>query len=120
MHTGHVRMRQKGIVVSNLKRCYNFAANRPARGASRRYPGGDPPAMKLTLRIRPVRWSTVRYGSRLTTVPGGETSRQLEKDASERTTFGSGGAPSGAPSIYECHPERSEGSAFRYCILKVS
>src|SRR3954454_24890774 len=39
-------MRQKGVVVSNLKRCYNFAATRPARGASRRFPGGDPPAMK--------------------------------------------------------------------------
>src|SRR4051812_14708552 len=46
-HAGVGRMRQKGIVVSNLKRCYNLPANRLARGASaRRFPGGDPPAMK--------------------------------------------------------------------------
>src|SRR3954463_4046347 len=59
---------------------------------------GRPLARKLTEKIRPVRRSPTRNGSRLWTGPtAGETSRQWVKVASERKTFGVTGAPSGWP-----------------------
>src|SRR5437763_14875838 len=56
---------------------------------------GWPSARKLTVNTRPVRGSTVRYGSRLVIGPGGvgDTSCHLVKSPEERTTTGAGGAP---------------------------
>src|SRR4051812_45801959 len=69
---------------------------------------GTPLARKLTEKIRPVRWSTTRNGSRLWTGPtAGETSRQGVKLGWEGKMFGVRGAPWGGLGC-SCHSWKKE------------